>query len=102
MGCRRSVSRKLAETRTTDDRHFDLPIQGTTDGEVLYLAAKGGEPMIGGGKIANDAAALLAVLGTRRRAERTHPLYRRIVRCEVGRRAAGSLASGTTLLVAPR
>lgn len=59
-----SVPRKLAETRTADDGHFDLQIQGKAEGEVLYVIARGGEPTIGGGKGPNDAAALLAVLGT--------------------------------------
>ena len=61
---RASVPGKLAETQTNGDGHFDLPVQRKASPEVLYLAAKGGEPTIGGGKGANDAAALLAILGT--------------------------------------
>jgi hypothetical protein len=56
--------RKLAETQTGTDGHFEMPLQGKSENEVLYLVARGGEPTAGPGKGANNAVALLTIVGT--------------------------------------
>jgi streptogramin lyase len=59
---------ELASAKTGDDGTFKLDPGADklkdSAGKVLYLVARGGTPKAGGGNDANDAIALLAVLGT--------------------------------------
>jgi streptogramin lyase len=58
-----SSPRKLAETRTAADGHFELSPQGMASGDVLYLLARGGEPKVGGQRGPNAAIGLMAIVG---------------------------------------
>jgi hypothetical protein len=55
---------KLAEVKTDDQGAFKLDAGPATRETVLYLVAKGGTPKAAESKGANDAIALLAVLGS--------------------------------------
>ena len=55
---------KLAEVKTDDKGAFKLDAGPATRETVLYLVAKGGTPKAAETKGANDAIALLAVLGS--------------------------------------
>ena len=55
---------KLAEVKTDDQGAFKLDAGPATRETVLYLVAKGGTPKAAETKGANDAIALLAVLGS--------------------------------------
>src|SRR5215469_18624519 len=55
---------KLAEGKTDDQGAFKLDAGPATGETVLYLVAKGGTPKAAASKAANDAIALLAVLGS--------------------------------------
>src|SRR6516164_9181622 len=55
---------KLAEVKTDDQGAFKLDAGPATRETVLYLVAKGGTPKAAASKGANDAIALLAVLGS--------------------------------------
>src|SRR5215471_15828163 len=55
---------KLAEGKTDDQGAFKLDAGPATGETVLYLVAKGGTPKGAASKAANDAIALLAVLGS--------------------------------------
>jgi hypothetical protein len=55
---------KLAEGRTDDKGAFKLKAKQTPKDSVLYVVAKGGTPKAAASKGANDAVALLSVLGT--------------------------------------
>src|SRR6516164_683176 len=56
---------KLAEVKTDDQGAFKLDTGPATRETVLYLVAKGGTPKATASNGANDAIALLAVLGSR-------------------------------------
>jgi streptogramin lyase len=57
--------RKLAETETKDDGSFTLQVEeGSSQGDVKYMIAKGGEPKVGGDKGPNPAITLMTTLGT--------------------------------------
>ena len=58
-------SAKLAEGKTDDQGAFKLDAGLPTKETVLYIVAKGGTPKAAASKGANDAIALLAVLGSR-------------------------------------
>jgi hypothetical protein len=56
--------KKLAEAKTDREGTFKLETDKSADDGVFYLVAKGGTPKAAEAKGANDALALLAVLGT--------------------------------------
>lgn len=55
---------KLAEAKTDDQGAFSLDAGLPTRETELYIVAKGGSPKAAASKGANDAIALLAVLGS--------------------------------------
>jgi uncharacterized protein (TIGR03000 family) len=57
---------QVAQGKSGDDGTFKLDVRavGKADGKVLYLVARGGTPKAAADKGANDAVALLALLGT--------------------------------------
>ena len=55
---------QLAQGKTDDNGTFNLDVGQAPAGSVIYLVAKGGTPKAAAAKGANDAIALLAVLGT--------------------------------------
>jgi hypothetical protein len=55
---------KLAEGKTDGQGAFKMNVGQTPVDSVLYLVAKGGTPRTAASKGANDAIALLAVLGS--------------------------------------
>jgi hypothetical protein len=58
------VPAQLAQGKTGDDGTFKLEVGEAPGGSVFYLVAKGGTPKVAADKGANDAIALLALLGT--------------------------------------
>jgi hypothetical protein len=59
-----SAPTQLAQGKTDDNGAFNLAIDSAPANSVIYVVAKGGTPKAAADKGANDAIALLAVLGT--------------------------------------
>src|SRR5271167_2736647 len=55
---------QLAQGKTDDNGAFTLAVDSAPADSVLYVVARGGTPKVAADKGANDAIALLAVLGT--------------------------------------
>src|SRR5262249_44961860 len=59
-----AASAKLTETHSDQHGAFNLDAGQPASDTVLYLVAKGGKPGVAASPVANDAIALLAVLGS--------------------------------------